>query len=158
MAAYAAAFPDVAIMRLRGLELRNIVPPDVESFFDSLFVMKRDFIEENHEAIEGLGRAIAKATVWGLENPEGVLDITAKYFPEEADDRKFTLALLKETQSLFRLPKAAEGKYGYAVPETVESYMNFLIEQGELKEKIDTDVFINDHVDAYNDFDKEKLE
>jgi NitT/TauT family transport system substrate-binding protein len=159
IAAYAASFPDVAIMRLRGLELKNIVPENFASLFDSLFVMKRDFVEDNPDVIEGLGRAVAKATVWGFENQEATIEITSKKFPEEAEDKEFSLALLRETQSLFELPEEADGKYGTAVPETVDFYIDFLVDQGELKEEGDlADAIVaNDHVDEYNDFDEEEL-
>ncbi|MGH2557208.1 MAG: ABC transporter substrate-binding protein, partial [Actinomycetota bacterium] len=109
ISAYAAAFPDVAIMRLRGLELRNLLPEGFQSFFDSLMVVQREFMDQDPEVVEGLGRAIAKATLWGMENPEGVLDITAEHFPEEAEDREFTLALLEETMTLFELPPETDG-------------------------------------------------
>lgn len=157
ISAYAAAFPDVAIMRLRGLELRNVIPEGFQSFFDSMVAVDRGFMEENPQVIEGLGRAIAKATVWGMANPEGVLEITAEYFPEEAEDPDFTLAMLRETMSLFELPPEAEGQWGYAIPESVDRYMGFLVEQGELRERVDPSVFVNDHVDAYNAFDPADL-
>lgn len=157
VAAYAAAFPDVATMRLRGLDLRNLLPETFQSFFDSLVVVESSFVEDNPEAVAGLGRALAKATVWGMENPEGVLDITGKSFPEENEDRDFTLALLKETQSLYELPDGAEGRWGEAREEAVERYMNFLVEQGELEQPVDTDIFVNDFVDQYNDFDEAGL-
>jgi NitT/TauT family transport system substrate-binding protein len=152
VSAYAASFPDVAIMKLRGLELRNLITEDFKSFFDSLVVVERQFLDQNREAAIGIGRALAKATVWGLDNPEGVMEITARYFPEEADDPDFTLALLKETQSLFALPPEAGGKWGTAVPEAVQRYMGFLVDQGELEAPVDTGIFINDFVDQYNDF------
>jgi NitT/TauT family transport system substrate-binding protein len=157
ISAYAAAFPDVAIMRLRGLELRNLLPEGFQSFFDSLVVVERAFMDQDPEVIEGFGRAIAKATVWGMENPEGVLDITAEHFPEEAEDREFTLALLQETMTLFELPAEANGQWGFAVPESVERYMGFLVEQGELAEPVDTSVFVNDFVEVYNAFDPAEL-
>ncbi len=157
VAGYAASFPDVAILRLRGLELTDLVPEDFQSFFDSLIVVEDAFAEENPQLVEGIGRALARATVWGLDNPDGVLDITAASFPEEAEDREFTGAMLAETQSLFELPEEADGQWGYAVPEAVERYMGFLVEQGELDEPIDTAVFDNSHVEAYNDFDPADL-
>ena len=156
--AYASAFVDVAIMKLRGVELRNILPEDFQNFFDTVFVFDGDFVEENPDVIEGFGRAIAKGTVWGLENPAGVVDITSKDFPEEAEDKEFTQALVEETSALYELPEEADGQWGYAVPEFVERYMSFLVEQGELEEEVDTDVFSNEHVDAYNDFDEDELE
>lgn len=155
--AYAAAFPDVAIMRLQGLELTDLISPDFQSFFDSLVVVEQSMVEDNPEAVEGLGRALAKATVWGLDNPEGVVEITREFFPEEADDPEFTLALLEETQGLFELPDEADGQWGYAVPEAVERYTDFLVAQGELEAPVSPDVFVNDFVEAYNDFDEDTL-
>lgn len=153
--AYAAAFPDVAIMKLQGLELVDLISPDFRSFFDSLVVVERSFAEENPEVIEGFGRALARATQWGFDNPGQVIDITSKDFPEEAaspEDRELTQAFLDETILLFELPDEANGQFGYAIPAAVERYVGFLVEQGELSEMPDLSVFVNDYVDAYNDF------
>jgi NitT/TauT family transport system substrate-binding protein len=155
--AYAASFPDVAIMRLRGLDLRNIVPPDFQGFFDSTVVWQSDFVDENPELMAGFGRALAKATIFGLENPEETLDITAKAFPEEAGDREFALALLKETQSLFELPPSADGQYGFADPAAVEGVTNYLVETGQLPEAPPGDIFINEFVDEFNNFDEDEV-
>lgn len=155
--AYAAAFVDVAIMRLRGVELRNILPEEFQTFFDTVFVFDGEFVDENPDVIEGFGRAIAKATAWGLDNAEAVVDITSKSFPEEAEDKEFTTALVEETQALYELPEEADGQWGTAVPEFVERYMDFLVEQGELEEPVDPDVFTNEFVDAYNDFDEDEV-
>jgi NitT/TauT family transport system substrate-binding protein len=156
--AYASAFVDVAIMKLRGVELRNILPEEFQNFFDTVFVFKSDFADDNPEVIEGFGRAIAKGTVWGLDNAAAVVDITSKSFPEEAEDKEFTRALVEETTTLYELPEEADGQWGYSVPDFVERYMNFLVEQGELDEPVETDIFSNEHVEAYNDFDEDELE
>jgi NitT/TauT family transport system substrate-binding protein len=152
VAAYAAAFPDVAILKLRGLDVVDLISDDFASFFDSLIVMQREFVDENPEVVEGFGRALARATQWGFDNPDQVIDITSQEFPEEAEDRELTQAFLNETISLFELPPEADGQFGYAIPEAVERYVGFLVEQGELEEMPDTSVFVNDFVPAYNDF------
>jgi NitT/TauT family transport system substrate-binding protein len=150
--AYAAAFPDVAILKLQGLDVIDLISEDFQSFFDSLVVMERAFVDENPEIVEGFGRAIARATQWGFDNPDEVIDITSQEFPEEAEDRELTEAFLAETITLFELPPEANGQFGYAIPEAVDRYVGFLVEQGELDEMPDTSVFVNDFVDAYNDF------
>ena len=114
--------------------------------------MQREFVEENPEIVEGFGRAVARATQWGFDNPDEVIDITSQEFPEEAEDRELTQAFLNETISLFELPPEADGQFGYAVPEAVDRYVGFLVEQGELDTAPDTSVFVNDFVAAYNDF------
>ena len=145
-------------MKLRGVKLRNILPEEFQNFFDTVLVFKGDFVDEHEDVVEGFGRAIAKATVWGLDNPAGVVDITSKFFPEEAEDKAFTQALVEETSTLYRLPDEADGRWGYAVPEFVERYMSFLVEQGELDNPVDTEIFSNEYVDEYNDFDEKELE
>lgn len=149
--AYAASFPDVAILKLQGVELVDLISDEFRSFFDSVVVMEQTFIDENPDVVEGFGRAIARATQWGFDHPDQVIDITSKYFPEEGDDRDLTQAFLDETIALFELPPEADGQFGYAVPAAVDSYVGFLVEQGELEQAPEQDVFINDFVPAYND-------
>jgi NitT/TauT family transport system substrate-binding protein len=151
VAAYAASFPDVAILKLQGLELVDLISDQFRSFFDSVVVMKTSFIDENPEVVEGFGRAIARATQWGFDHPDEVIDITSEYFPEEGEDRELTQAFLDETIALFELPEAADGQFGYAIPEAVDAYVGFLVEQGELDAAPETDIFVNDFVPAYNE-------
>lgn len=152
VAAYAASFPDVAILRLQGLELVDLISEEFRSFFDSVVVMETSFIDANPEVVEGFGRALARATQWGFDNPGDVIDITSEFFPEEGEDRDLTQAFLDETISLFELPDAADGQFGYAVPEAVDDYVGFLVAQGELAEPPPEEIFVNDFVAAYNDF------
>lgn len=156
VAAYAASFADVAIMRLRGLELRDLTPPLFQSFFDSTVVLRTETVEDDPAFVEGFGRALARATAWGRENPDGVLDIVAQKFPEEAGDRDYASALLTETESLFDLPAAAEGRWGYADPDAVKAQINFLVDQGQMKESISPDAFTNRFVNAFNEPVKER--
>jgi len=150
VAAYSASFADVAIMRLRGLKLRNIVPEEFQSFFDSTVVLKSDQVEQAPDLVEGFGRAIARATEWGRSHHDGVLEIVAKAFPEEAGDRDFAVALLEETEALFELPPSADGQWGYADPQAVEGQIEFLVKQGELAKPISSEAFTNRFVPAFN--------
>lgn len=151
VAAYSASFADVAIMRLRGLELRDLTPELFQSFFDSTVVLRTDTVKDDPRLVEGFGRALARATAWGRENPDGVLDVVAKAFPEEAGDRDYAMALLEETESLFDLPDSAGGRWGYADPAAVKGQIEFLVDQGQLKQSIDADAFTNRFVDAFNE-------
>jgi NitT/TauT family transport system substrate-binding protein len=157
IAAYASAFPDIATMRLREFDINAIQLPGAENFFDSLIVMTNEFVEQNPELVEGIGRATAKATVWGFDNDSGILEITAEEYPEEVEDRDFALALLDETQALFELPESAGGRWGYSVPERVDFLVDYLEDQGAAPEGTDPAVFNNDFVTAYNEFDADAL-
>ena len=155
--AYSAAFIDIAIMRQRGLDLRALQDPDYPTGTDSLAVSKNEWVEENEEAVKGYGRALAKATTWAVENREETVDACAKSFPDETSDRPFALAVLDEVITLTNLPPEADGQYGYSPVESLERYRDFLVEQGELEEKVDLEIFNNDYLDDYNDFDEGDL-
>lgn len=151
--AYSAAFIDIAIMRERGLDLRALTDPDYPTGIDSLAVAQDEWVEENEDAVKGYGRALAKGTTWALENREGTVDVCAKSFPDETGDRPFALAFLDEVVTLTNLPPEADGQYGYSPVEALERFRDFLVEQGELEEPVDLEIFNNDFLDDYNDFE-----
>jgi NitT/TauT family transport system substrate-binding protein len=122
-----------------------------------LNVSKDEWVQENEDAVKGYGRALAKGTAWGVDNRDGVVDICAKSFPDETQDRPFALAVLDEVIALTNLPPEADGKYGYSPIESLERYRDFLVEQGELEEPVDLSIFNNDLLDDFNDFDAEGL-
>lgn len=155
--AYASAFPDIAIMRLNEFDVDAIQLPGADNFFDALIVMNADWVDENPELVEGIGRATAKATVWGMDNASEVLDITGEAYPDEIEDRDFAVAMLEETQNLFELPDSAGGRWGYSVPERVDFLIDYLVDQGAAPEDADPAIFNNDFVTAYNDFDPDAL-
>jgi ABC-type nitrate/sulfonate/bicarbonate transport system substrate-binding protein len=155
--AYAAAYVDVAVMELRGFETEKVDIPGSEVFFDATVWMRGDFVEDNPDVVESVGRGLAMATAWGQENPEGVLEITGEEFAEEVSDMEFALALVEETEALWQLPDSADGQWGYSDPERVEGLVDAFVEQGYLEEEIDAGVFTNDFVEAFNDFEESDL-
>jgi NitT/TauT family transport system substrate-binding protein len=155
--AYSAAFIDIAIMRERGLDLRALTDPDYPTGIDSLAVAKDEWVEGNEDAVKGYGRALAKGTTWALDNREGTVDVCAESFPDETSDRDFALAFLDEVVTLTNLPPEADGQYGYSPVGSLERYRDFLVEQGELEEPVDLEIFNNDFLDDYNDFDAADL-
>lgn len=155
--AYAAAFIDTAVLRLRGLELTTVTLPGSEIFFDATLVMKKEFVDANPGAIEALGRGVAMATVFGESNPQEVLAIIGEQFPDEIADMPFAEALLAETQALFALPPSADGQWGYSVPERHDALIAALVEQGFLTTPVSPSFFDNQFVPAYNDFDPNSL-
>ncbi|UOY02248.1 ABC transporter substrate-binding protein [Blastococcus sp. PRF04-17] len=155
--AYAAAYVDVAIMELRGFQTEKVDVPGSDVFFDATVWMRGDFVEENPDVVESVGRGLAMATAWGQDNPEGVLEITGEEFAEEVSDMEFALALVEETEALWQLPDSADGQWGYSDPDRVQGLIDAFVEQGYLEEEIDAGVFTNDFVEAFNDFEASDL-
>lgn len=151
--AYAAAFIDTAVLRLQGLDVQQVELPGSEVFFDAVLIMQKDYVAANPEVIKALGKGVAMATVLGEKNPTEVLTIIGEQFPDEISDMPFAEALLAETQALYALPPAAEGKWGYSVPARHDALIAALVEQGYLKQAVDPSFFDNQFVDSYNEFD-----
>lgn len=145
--AYAGAFVDHAILRLRGLDFKPVEVPGADIFFDSGVWMNREFVESNPGVVQAFVDGLAEATEWGMEvDGEQVIEITSKTYPEESEEMDFALALLEETNKLFSLPDEANGQWGYTDPERVQTLIDKLVEQGALEESVDSSVFINDFV------------
>lgn len=154
--AYAAAFIDVAAMEARGVETTAIPLPGSEAFFDSMLVVKKELSEKSPELVAALGRGVAMGTIWGEKNPEGVLEIVAKTFPEEVAEEAFAMALLEQTVGLFALPDSADGKWGYQVPERTATLTQSLVDQGQLTAAPEG-FYNNDFVEQFNDFSEADL-
>jgi NitT/TauT family transport system substrate-binding protein len=155
--AYAAAFIDTAVLRLRGAELKQVELPGSEIFFDAIYVMKKDFVDANPGVIKALGRGSAMATVFGGSNPKAVLDIIGAQYPDEVTDMPFAEALLAETQSLYALPPSADGQWGFSVPQRHDALIAAFVSQGYLTKPVNSDFFNNEFVTDYNQFDSESL-
>lgn len=154
--AYAAAFIDVASMEARGVETSAITLPGSEDFFDSMLVIKKELAQDSPELVEALGRGVAMGTIWGEDNPDGVLDVVEKTFPEEVADETFALALLEQTVGLFTLPDGADGQWGFQVPERYETLTQSLIDQGQI-EAAPEDFFSNEFIPQFNEFSEDEL-
>lgn len=151
--AYAAATPDVAIINARGITTRNITPDEYQALFGNGLAAMAPFIEENPEVIEGFGRAVARATRWGMENPEEALEIAAEVSPEEGSDPELAAALL---EVVFGTSEPMDSdELGYSPPEAWQLWHDDLLESGELDTAVDDldSAYTNDFVDAYNDWE-----
>ena len=155
--AYAAAFIDTAVLKLQGLDLQTVTLPGSEAFFDALLIMRKEYVDANPDVIKALGKGVAMATVFGEKNPSGVLEIIGEQFPDEVTDMPFAEALLAETQALFALPAAADGQWGYSVPERHDAVIAAYVDSGYLSEPADPAFFDNQFVPAYNEFDAAEI-
>ena len=69
-------------MEVGGLKFRRLVNPAFAKFFSNGIVAREEFLQANPDALAGLGRAVAKATVFAMENPEAAARIHWKIYPD----------------------------------------------------------------------------
>lgn len=151
--AYAAAVSDAAIIESRGIPLREITPEEYLSFFGNGWAVTGQFIKENPEAVEGFGRALVKATRFGLDpaNREKVLEHTTAGNPQEGEDTEFANALLDAVMERIQPVDDSNG-YGYQPPEHWEAWHQSQLDTGGLAEPLENleEAYNNDFVEAWN--------
>ncbi|AWC24221.1 ABC transporter substrate-binding protein [Aminobacter sp. P9b] len=151
---YAAAVSDAAIIGARGIPLREITPEEFLSFFGNGWAVTRSYLDTNPKVIEGFGKALVKATKFGLDpaNKDAVLAHAAVGNPQEAEDPKFAAALLTAIQDRVTPLDVSTG-YGYQPPEHWKMWHESQVATGALSKPLDdlNAAYTNDFVKAWNE-------
>lgn len=136
--AYAAAVSDAAIIESRGIGLEEITPEAYLSFFGNGWAVTGSYLEENRDVIEGFGRALVRATRFGMEeaNREAVLDHAAAGNPQEGEDREFADALLTAVMDRIQPVDNSKG-WGYQPPAHWQAWHQSQLDTGALSEPLD---------------------
>ena len=157
---------EYAAMEGVGLKLRRLVNPAFAKFFSNGIVAREEFLQANPDAIAGLGRAVAKATVFALESPEAAVRIHWKVYPDakpkgvdEATALKDAVFLLKEALKIFDFKDGDRARrWGAWDPEEWQIFADAMVQLGIVKAKIPPpEVYTNTFVDRFNAFDAAKV-
>jgi NitT/TauT family transport system substrate-binding protein len=123
--------------------------------------VRTDYLQQHRQHAVGLGRALAKATVFALENPEAAIRIHWKMYPEtkpkgKSDEQAFKdeLHVVRARYPKYALEKGQVKKWGAASRQEWDAFVRWL----DLEGKVDIGRFlINDLLDEINQFDAEKV-
>lgn len=153
MSAYAASTADAAILNQRGLKVRDITPPEYQSFFGNGLATMGDTIRNNPDLVEKFGRAFARGHAFALDdaNREKVLAHLKAGNPQESEDPDFAAALFDAVRSK-TIPIDASKGLGYQPPEVWEEWQKSMLATGDLKAPLPdlTAAYTNDFVAAWN--------
>jgi NitT/TauT family transport system substrate-binding protein len=152
-----------AVIEREGVELRPLSDP----FFDNLgfqgpVIAQRDRLADTPDLFAGVGRAIAKATVFAQANPEAAVLAHWEVFPDTRptgvdEDEAIQQALPGLESRLEVLDPVGQG-WGDAPRDEVEEFMQVLIDGGMLDEDLDLDAVWDDSlVDQFSDFDEDAI-
>jgi NitT/TauT family transport system substrate-binding protein len=151
--AYAAAVSDAAIMRSRGLELREITPEEYLSYFGNGFAAMASYIEENPDVIEGFGRALVRGTEFGMDeaNQKAALEHMKAGNPQEGEDPAFAAALLDAVAERMT-PLDQSNGWGHQPPEHWQLWHESQVESGALSGPLPdlAAAYTNEFVDRWN--------
>ncbi|MFS0894812.1 ABC transporter substrate-binding protein [Microbacterium sp. 179-I 3D3 NHS] len=156
---------EYAAIEAQGIKLRYFSVPEQEALFSTTAFTTTEYKEQNPEIIEAFGRAVARATLFTITNPEAALGVMYETFPElrqagvsEEEQLEVDLIALNARLKLLELEDGMQwGEYN---PDNVEMWMEFGADNGIIPAAIEDweSTFTNEFVDAYNDFDPAVVE
>lgn len=138
------------------------LPAGTEKVFGPGLFARREYIEANRKVLVGLGRAVAKSTLFMLHNPEAAVRLHWKMFPEMKPQGIPEEKALKEALNTLRLQSkgyaflADEPQlFGRYRPESWHAYLKVY----GLSSKIPNPelFYTNALVEEMNNFDRQKI-
>ncbi|WP_104129491.1 ABC transporter substrate-binding protein [Cryobacterium sp. N21] len=127
--------------------------------FNNAIATTPKMLDEHREALVGLARGVAKATLFAHENPEAAVRLHWESYPEsrpvgveESVAVAKAVAILKARNANTSAP--SEG-WGFSNSETVQRHINMLIEAGVLTSDVAaSDVWDSSLLSDIDDFDE----
>jgi NitT/TauT family transport system substrate-binding protein len=142
-----------------GINLRCITC-DAESYAAESVLVTNDYLDEHKDLVEGFGRALAKATLFGQTNPDAAIAIMKTINPEEQTDPEYTKTYFSDAVDVMS-PRQPQNQFGWQDEEAYKRSMELLLDPSQpqgLTDSIDLDTFVdNDLIDAFNDFDHDEV-
>jgi NitT/TauT family transport system substrate-binding protein len=148
-----------------GLALRRLDLPMVHEMLGQTMATRDDFLVENAAILVGFARGVAKATLFGLTNPEAAVRIHWKLYPqtrpqgvEEQKALKEALHVFESRFELQRVDNRADKRYGIATVEQWEKLKSIYRDQKLVEGAVPAaDYYSSALVDQINRFDRDAV-
>lgn len=152
----------IAPLQTQGMKFVQIKPAYHDALIGNAIITHDDFLKENPEIAVKLGRGIAKATLFGLTNPEAAIRMHWKRYPQtkpEGDEAKNMASSKIIFQSRFDgfvLPKGV--KWGENLESQWNGIADLMKKEGLLPKDFDVkSVYTNALIDKINAFDQQAV-
>jgi NitT/TauT family transport system substrate-binding protein len=149
----------------RGLQFREITAPFMKDLLGQVVVARDDFLAEHSDVAVAFGRGLAKATLFGLTNPEAAVRIHWKVYPETRAQGVDEARALKDSIHVFnarfetqRVDNREDKRWGASSPAQWVRLKSLYREQSLIQGTVDVnDVFTNQLIDEINSFDQQAV-
>jgi len=145
-----------------GMPLRRLDLPMVHEMLGQTLATRDDQVTENAAMLIGFARGIAKATVFGLANPEAAVRIHWKMYPQtkpqtgdEAQALKDALNVFNSRFMLQRVDNRPDPRFGIGTPAQWEKLHSIFKEQKFIEGTVPAaDLYTSALIDQINKFDR----
>jgi len=154
-----------ALTESAGAKLRLLDTSAIARFPSNGFVTLEETLQNKRGEAAALAQGYAKGTIFTLTNPEAAIRILWEVFPQtKATGKDETTALRDDMKTLqararnWRLDAGGVHKWGENSEANYAAYVDFLVKNGVLKEKIAvSDLVTNDLIDDINKFNANEV-
>jgi NitT/TauT family transport system substrate-binding protein len=148
-----------------GLAVRRLDQPFAQQVIGQTMAARDDFIAENAAVLVGFARGVAKATLFGLTNPEAAVRIHWKTYPqtrpttgEEARNLKDAIHVFEARFALQRVDGREDKRFGAATAAQWQKLQGIFKEQKLIAGAVPAaDLYTATLVDQINAFDREAV-
>jgi NitT/TauT family transport system substrate-binding protein len=145
-----------------GMQLRRLDSPLIQEMLGQTLATRDDQVTENAAILIGFARGVAKATVFGLANPEAAIRIHWKMYPEtkpqtgdDAKALKDALNVFNARFSLQRVDNRADPRFGIGTPAQWEKLKGIFKEYKFVEGTVPAaDLYTPALIDQINKFDR----
>ncbi len=148
-----------------GVKFTYLDKSPIAKYPSNGLIVRDEDLASKGKAFGAFGRALAKGTLFTLENPEAAVRIVWKRYPETRPANKSEKEALADgmhvVQSRFhvwKIDNRTTKKWGYNEESDYKAFIDFMQEQGLVKVKVPiTDIITNQLVADFNNFDEKKV-
>ena len=150
----------VASLENGGFKFHFIEPPWISDLFGNVMITHEDTIKNHPDWVVKVARGIAKASVFGLANPEAAIRTHWKLYPETAPAEQTDKAMADAEHifnSRFELLEPAKGeKWGENIDSQWKRAADLAIQENLIPADFDvSNSYTNEFIDEINEFDEE---
>jgi NitT/TauT family transport system substrate-binding protein len=161
--AYVAPRSQITQIEGIGITMRSLPgSPRFKDLFGPGLFARRDYIKKHRSTVVGVGRAVAKSTVFLMTNPEAAMRLHWKIHPEQVpqgipEEKALTdgLRVLRAQIETLRVDEQGPGnQFGYYSPQSLASLLDVF---GWNSVSNPGDYFTNDLIAEINNFDRKAV-
>lgn len=154
-----------AMIENAGVEFRHFKSEQTQKILSLMILANEDYIKANSGVAARFSRAIAKAALFTINNPEAAVKIHWQRYPASkpagiADDEalKQAVSVLKARLPKYRIEGRNPPIWGAFTKAEWEATQDFLAESGQIQQKLDVAQYYTDTLlKTANDFDPKKI-
>jgi NitT/TauT family transport system substrate-binding protein len=155
-----------ALTENAGVKLRRIETPEIWKFPSNGLIALDETLKVKRKQAVAIAKGYAMGTVFALANPEAAVRILWAVWPQtKATGKDEATALRDDVITLnaravnWRLEPVGAKRWGESVQENYQRYMDWLLEQGVIKQKTNaSDITTNELLDEIDKFDAAAIE